>query len=276
MSGALRRLLERPPVEYVVATVLRSSVVTERTRFVARELVRRGGVARYRVRESGRPVFIRHGSADVPTLDEVFYRRDYEPPQHVAARFGASPRVVDLGANIGLFGVFALGRLGATSIVSVEPLPENVAVLRRCAEANGGDGTWTIVEAAATTEDGTASFVRQEFTRSYVGPGGETVAAVDAFVHAAGAGLVKIDIEGGEWAILGDSRLRDLDARVIVLEYHPEHCPEASPRAAAERLLREGGYATEIGSELDDMHGILWAWRPESELNAGVRRARGS
>jgi FkbM family methyltransferase len=260
VPSAFRRLLEWPPVEYVVATVLRSAVVRERFAFVVRELLRRPGVFRYRLRTSGRPVFLRHGTADVPTLDEVFYRRDYEPAAGALPALGMAPRIVDLGANIGLFGVFALERFADASLVAVEPLPENVAVLGRCADANGGERTWTIVEAAATTADGTVPFVRDEFTRSHVGPGGETVAAVDTFEHADGAALLKMDIEGGEWPILADPRLAQLRAS-IVLEYHPEDCPGPSPRAEAERLLRAAGYETELTRETDHEHGILWAWR---------------
>jgi FkbM family methyltransferase len=261
-SPHLRRLLTWRPIEHVVATVLRSSVVKERAPFVVRELLRRPGLFRYRLRESDRPVFLRHGTSDAPALDEVFYRREYEPPAHVLPRLGEAPRVVDLGANIGLFGVFALERLGAAAVVAVEPLPENLAVLRRCAAANGGESLWEIVEAAATTQNGTVSFVRDIFTRSHIGPGGETVSAVDTFERAAGAELLKIDIEGGEWPILADPRLAQLGARAIVLEYHPEECPEASPRATAERLLQAAGYATELTGEIDEARGFIWAWRP--------------
>ena len=43
------------------------------------------------------------------TLDEVFHVRDYELPEAVARELESldAPRVLDLGANIGLFGLFA-------------------------------------------------------------------------------------------------------------------------------------------------------------------------
>ena len=64
-----------------------------------------------------------------------------------------------------------------------------------------------------------------------------TLPAADVFPYLEGADLVKIDIEGGEWPILSDPRFAELEARALVLEYHPHLCPGPDPRECADGLL---------------------------------------
>ena len=80
------------------------------------------------------------------------------------------------------------------------------------------------------------------------------------------AHLVKIDVEGSEWAIFGDPRFERIGARVVAFEYHPQGCPEPDPRTAAITLFDRLGYVVE---EVDIAHapagvGMLWAWRATS------------
>ena len=72
------------------------------------------------------------------------------------------------------------------------------------------------------------------------------VPAVDALALLEQADLAKIDIEGGEWAIVGDPRFADSAPPAVVLEYHPELCPEprsARPGAAVPGSGGAGGAA---------------------------------
>ncbi len=273
MAGLLRRIganwplgliLRRPPIERVVSVFLRSVTVRESFRFVLRELPPRKILARYTLRRCGLTVFIRHGTPDVPTLDEVFYQRHYELPEAVAARLRAlprPPRVIDLGANIGLFGAYILGLFPGARVTAIEADAANVSLLRRCAEANERRGEWVIVEAAASNCDGTVEFASGGYSLSHeAGPGerGDPVRAVDVFPYLAGADLLKMDIEGGEWAILGDPRLKDAAPPALVLEYHPHLCPEPEPRAAAVRALEAAGFEVHPFSETNG-YGMVWA-----------------
>lgn len=239
--------------------MLRSRVVRERTRFVARELARRRVLGEYRLRSSGRHVFVRHTTPDVVTLDEVFYTRDYELPAEVEGRLGPAPAVLDLGANIGLFGVFVLERWREARITAVEPDPANVAVLRRCADANG-PSAWTIVEAVAATRAGTVPFAAGRYSLSQVEESGEPTRAVDALALMADADLVKIDVEGSEWELLADPRLRELEATLVV-EYHVRNCPGDEPRESALEVLRVAGYEARPSGRDRNGHGIVWATR---------------
>jgi FkbM family methyltransferase len=257
----LRRLLKTPRIERIVATVLRATTVHGSVRFVARELSGRQVASRYRLRDSSLITLIRHGTPDVATLDEVFYQRQYQPPPHVADRLGQAPRVVDLGANIGLFALLVMAGHPSAHVTAVEADAANADVLRRTRDLNKFD--WEIVEAVAATQPGTAPFAGGLFSLSRVedGPDLPRVQAVDAFAYLADADLAKIDIEGSEWELLSSGRLSQEGPRALVLEYHPHLAPGGDPSQVAVRLLEEAGYRTgELRATAPD-HGIVWAWR---------------
>lgn len=217
------------------------------------------------VRATGATVVVRHGTSDVATFDEILCANVYAPPppvERLLAALGRPPRVADLGANVGLFAADAAGRWPGAQITAIEPDRANLASLRRCAGANGG---WEIVAAAASTAAGPLRFVAGLGAESHAAGPGEVAAevpAVDAFAHLAGADLVKIDVEGGEWPLLADPRLAALPARAVVLEHHRRHCPTATPRATAAALLESAGFVTGAASGDPAGVGLLWAWRP--------------
>ncbi|HET8653193.1 MAG TPA: FkbM family methyltransferase [Gaiellaceae bacterium] len=250
----------------MVTVLIQASTVRHPLRFVGRELSASGRLARYRLRQSGRPVWIRHNTADPLVLQEVFHSGHYELPDRVARFLDGltrPPRLLDLGANIGLFGVWALDRFPGAEIIAFEPDPANAEVARLCIDANGAGDRWQLIEAAATAADGRATFLSGEFSRSRLEPdaGGLEVDAVDVFPYFGGVDLAKIDIEGGEWAILADPRLREVDVPVVVLEYHADQAPGPDPRSAALEAVREAGYEAEVGQEFAPGQGVLWGWR---------------
>lgn len=263
----LRQLLKHPRIEPIVSTFLRATSVRESARFIVRELGGRRPISAYRLRESGLYAVIRHGTPDVPTLDEVFYQRQYEPPNAIASTLGPEPRVVDLGANIGLFGLMIVGRYPSARVTAVEPDADNVAVLRRCCELNRLD--WDVVAAAAGAEKGTVPFAAGRFSLSRVEPGSALphVQAVDAFIYLADADLAKLDIEGSEWELLGSGRFEREGPRALVLEYHPHLAPDADPLETAVRLLKGAGYRTGHVRHTAPEHGVLWAWREEDRVD---------
>jgi FkbM family methyltransferase len=268
---AVQGVLRRPRVERIVALFVRSTVVEESAKFIARELLPGRRRAVYRLRGSAARVVIRHGTADVVTLDEVFHLRDYELPEAVARELETleEPRVLDLGANIGLFGVFALDRYPRARITSIEADPDNAAALRECVAINRAGARWEVVEAVASAREGTTSFVAGDYSLSHVaGPGeaGVPVRSVDVFGYLAEADFAKIDIEGGEWVILGDPRLADSPVRAIVVEYHAFACPSPHPREAAAAALRSAGFDVEA-KDADD-YGIAWARRPTASSSS--------
>jgi FkbM family methyltransferase len=262
-----------------------AAVLCEPELFARRERAGSEATARYTLRESGLAAFLRHGSPDVGVLDEIFGRRWYDPPAPVTRLLAARPRplrVVDLGANIGLFGLWAAGRLGPVEVTLYEPDRFNLAVLERTLEANGLDATWRLVRAAAADRPGTMAFHEGRYACSQAATpeddgGAAVVPVVDALPELAGIDLLKMDMEGGEWSVLGDPRFAAAGVGAVALEYHPHLCPGPHARAVAERVLGDAGYAIEPLFERPEGVGMLWAWRERaSGLRAPSRRPRGA
>ena len=261
-----RALLTRPRVERVVSAGLESTAVRGSARFVFRELSGRDVVVRYELRSSGRPIYLRHNTADAVVMREVFYTRHYDLPETVASflgRLGRPPEIVDLGANIGLFGVLMLGRFPGARITAFEPDPSN-AEIHRLSIAENDPGNWQLVEAAASNRNGRVLFRSGEFSRSRIeaGDANDEVDAVDIFPYLDRADFAKIDIEGGEWPILGDERFTALCTPVLVLEYHSDLCPMDDPRETAFTAVTDAGYQTMSTWEFPGQ-GMLWAWKPD-------------
>ena len=245
----------------LTALLLRARIVRPSVAFALRELLGRRGVFRYRERAGGMTVLVRHGSADPVTLGEVFHERDYEPPAEVP--LGRPRRVVDLGANVGYFGAFALARWPQAQVVAYEPDPSNAAVHARTIELNGLAERWELHGTAAAPVNGELRFRASGDALSRADEAGELiVASEDVLPVVARADLLKLDIEGGEWAILGDPRFAMEAPPVVVMEHHPEGCPGPDPRAAALDALSRAGL-TETASIFlrADGYGMLWAWR---------------
>jgi FkbM family methyltransferase len=248
MLGTLRRLGANPRLEPYVAAALRARAVRPSLPFLLGEL-RGRGERDYAIRAGGVPVHIVHGSSDAATMDQAFFSRAYEPSAPAAAALdalGRPPRILDLGANIGMFSVWASRRWPGAHLTAVEPLPRNVAQLRRNLELALPPGTHDVVVAAATTSDGELTFGGGDFTQGHIlddGSEGIRVAARDTFALADGVDLLKLDIEGAEWPILADPRFAELRAPVVMLEHHNEGAPAGrTPEESAEQALRDAGY----------------------------------
>ena len=205
------------------------------------------------------------------TFEEVFGRRFYSFPEPVRALVeasGGAPRVVDLGGHIGLFGLFVLSRYPGARIASFEPDPANAPILAQCIAQNAPSGNWQLVEACAGTAEGTVAFAGGLGERSHVAEpdsGGTQVPVIDALPYLEDAVLVKMDIEGAEWALLSDPRFARARPPALVLEYHSAGAPmPAEPRRSATDLLEGLGYEVEPipGTAPSEEVGMLWAWQP--------------
>jgi hypothetical protein len=196
----------------------------------------RGGTRSYLV-PSGVTVLLRHRARDVDLVDEIFGAvHAYEPPDAIASQLRGPLRILDLGGNVGLFGAFALGRWDVREMTSFEPDPENAAILRATIHANHATDRWSMRCVAVSNATGMMSFV---------------------------PGLLKIDIEGSEWSILADPRLSELQARVLVMEWHWRFAPVPDAHTAALTFLTGAGYKV-YHDRVDLPHGhtgLIWAGR---------------
>lgn len=269
MIALLRRIGAHPTIMPLSARVICARLVRESPIFFAGELLRAPGIRIYALRESGVRVAVRHRSADAATLAEVFRNRWYDPPGEVERALGSPEEILDLGANIGAFGAFALARWPQARIVGYEPDPANAAVHARAIAANGADDRWSLVPAAAGPTAGEVRFAAGLNASSHVldeqAADDQTISVPmrDVMAAIAAADLVKIDIEGGEWAIILDPRFVAAPPRAVVLEYHAAGCPTPDPLDAALDALQRAGMSTEsIWHDAAAGVGMAWAWRP--------------
>lgn len=249
----------------------------ERRRFAVNEVVGRRGLHEYRLASRDAAVVLRHNHVDAHVLHEVFRDPFYTPPQPVhrlLAELPSPPRVIDLGGNIGCFGVLALTLYPGAEVVAFEPEPSNIEVLKRCIARNGLEDRWHVVEACAGVAAGETPFVSGEAALSRMplrdSPDAPTITVpiVDVFPYLEEADLLKMDIEGAEWRLLADPRFEGVAPRAILLEWHSYDCPEDNPRRAATQRLTALGYNVQHEKPVPEPDseplwgaGTLWAWR---------------
>jgi FkbM family methyltransferase len=240
-----------------------SLLTTTPAAFARRELLARGELGTYTLKETGVRFCVHHGW-DLGVLDEVFRHGWYDFPPQVRQELlaaGRPLRVADLGAHVGLFGVHVLGQFPDAHITAFEPDPLNREGLGCCIAANGRQSQWQMVAACAATEDGSTPFASglSLGSRRVSDASGEHVPTVDVLPYLESVDLIKMDIEGGEWEILEDPRFRALRPAAIVLEYHDYLCPHENPRRALEDLLREMGWDIKPIWDRPGVAGMLWA-----------------
>jgi FkbM family methyltransferase len=275
--GFLRILVKSKAGQQLIEAVRGARAVDEPFKFVARQFgpTRR---ARYHLRASDQVTVIRHRSRDVHVLNEIFGGTGghpaYEPPTALSPVLDHNPslRIADLGGNIGMFGLYALDRWPGASVHSFEPDADNGWLLSAAIAENHLQERWSFTAAAVANRSGTMAFrgglsadshlVDVESDSAAGAANGDVeVPVADLFALEGHRDLVKMDIEGGEWAVLADPRMADMDADVIVLEWHDQGCPAPDPRAHAIRLLREAGYR-ELYETIEPSHcGMLWGRR---------------
>ena len=132
-------------------------------------------------------------------------------------------RVVDGGANVGAFAVLAAG--AGARVTAYEPHPETFRHLERNTAALGVGCVQAALVAEATEPTVSLAIGGGESTHHHLGGEGEAldVPAV-ALAHAIGEGcdLLKLDVEGSEFALLLGTPVDVLvRARRIACEVHP-------------------------------------------------------
>lgn len=163
-------------------------------------------------------------------------------------------RIVDLGANIGVFCLWAAERVPDARIVAVEPFPSTYERLVQNISRNGLSARVTCRQAAVASQDGPIRMDGRPTTSSYCR---STVWHVDGdhaievpgcslatILHDAGldeVDLLKVDIEGAEYDLFlnsPDDVLRRCGT--IVFEYHGATDAEGRQKLDAvwQRLMR--------------------------------------
>jgi FkbM family methyltransferase len=146
--------------------------------------------------------------------------------------------VIDAGANIGLFALWAARQLPAARIVSLEPFPQTFQLLQQNIRANSLQDRILLLQRALAADNGErrmSGFGESPNHRLILAGGngdGSTTVTVACSTLAdllreqrlESLDLLKLDVEGSEWEILFATPPAVLKTiRHIVLEYHEVH-----------------------------------------------------
>jgi FkbM family methyltransferase len=200
-------------------------------------------------------------SDDLAIAYEIFVSRAYECPQLFDP--AAVRLVVDVGANVGYTCVYWLRQFPSARVIAFEPHPGHLAQIRRHLAMNGYAGRVTLHGAAAGMRDGELFLTDDGCRSTLVAGAGRAripVPVVDwiSLVGTDDIDLLKIDIEGGEYALLADPRFATLPVRILVLEWHrtPDY-PDGHRWCVAR--LAEAGFRI-LSVEVDaGVNGLIWA-----------------
>jgi len=205
----------------------------------------------------------------VALLDEIWIQRCYAGAN---SELAPGDTIVDIGAHVGVFTLWAMTTWPKARIVALEPSPRTCSLLRDNVNRNGLKNV-TVIEAACGGRSGRATlFSRGKDTgNSLYGdraadpawrPMGETevVGLDDLFerCNIRSCALLKLDCEGAEYeALFNTSEEIFRCVRQIALEYHTglnEHTPEELASFLAKR-----GFEVEPPTPIDSSHGYLRA-----------------
>jgi FkbM family methyltransferase len=205
-------------------------------------------------------------STDSGIAYEVFAQNIYRGPR--APQPDAVKQVVDLGSNTGISVVYWAWRYPAARIDAFEPHPVHLAMLEGHLKTNRIGSRVAVHPVAVGTSAGTARLTDEQGSSRIENSttSGFSVPVVDLFktIGRKRIDLLKIDIEGAEFAIFMDQRFAELDLGSISFEWHnyPPHPADADGQifSRLERL----GWHTARGPESADQRGkvgIGYAYR---------------
>jgi FkbM family methyltransferase len=197
----------------------------------------------------GLTITMRKNYGDAMTLAEIFlddcYARDVKIPDN--------PVVIDIGGFIGDFSLYAVKRLGARKVIVCEPSPRNWKLLVKNIANNGYEGRIEPVNKAVTdggnvmmnidAPDECQCMVSAYYSseQPLTSVPGISLGQLLRDYSLETVDLLKIDCEGGEYAILESTPTEVFHCiRNIVFEYHQVEGAWAKLASVKDRLRREG------------------------------------
>jgi FkbM family methyltransferase len=195
-------------------------------------------------------------------LLSVHVDRDYDIP---GLNWAKARTIVDVGAHIGSFTIWAARRSPTARLLAIEPNPETFLLLIQNLRDNGLQGRATAVNAAVGASAGVAALELLEHSlgtrlaRSGEGQVTVNVHKLEQLLGDAGmdeVDVLKMDCEGMEYDVfeaMDPDRLRLINA--IACEFHPLPGHDVSQ---LDVTLRSAGFTVQ---RPDAQLGVIWATR---------------
>ena len=209
----------------------------------------------YRMR-CGIDLYTRHNRSDFHMIDEIWAYRKYD---YFGYRVAAGDVVVDIGANIGTFSLYAATVRGASRVLSFEPFPDNYGMLYKNVVENQLRSVTCVNQAVAgnrglrtlrldSMDCGSHSLVTGSF-ESTVEVECCTLGDIFQRFSLTKIDYLKMDCEGAEYEILENATSRLQQISRISMETHTTVDRRAED---LEKLLRAYGFEVRLfgGSRL--------------------------
>jgi FkbM family methyltransferase len=214
---------------------------------------------------NGLNVSVEPGSLDVQVLAEIFGEREYTP-NFYRRSYQEARVIVDIGANKGMFTLFAATTFPNAGVYAYEPDPLLFAELQRHIARNRFDArcrlhncaVWsrqrsvTFAPAHRMNRGGGAVVERKEATGAIEV---QALALKDILRELQMVDFMKMDIEGAEYEVILGTSAEDLRVvKFLALEHHP------SPVHGVDEIIRHlqgAGFSVCRGSR----GRMLYAWQ---------------
>lgn len=193
--------------------------------------------------------------ADESVLAEIFDWREYKAVENIIMKYDFP--VLDAGAHIGLFSLYVKAFNSVVRIYALEPEEENFMLLQKNLTANRLRDI-RVFKAALAGKTGSGELALETDSINHHLTDGDrkndgvkitkvrTYSLEDfmATINIPCLGLLKMDIEGGEYEVLENISLEGFEKiHNIILEYH-EH--SGHNHKELENILRRNGFSVQI------------------------------
>lgn len=204
-------------------------------------------LARAKNKTVGKPLFVRPGTIDQRVYDEVFVDKEY------VLELGDPEFILDAGAHIGMSSVYFASRYPNATVVAVEPDVENFKVLSRNAAKWPNikpinAGLWRHKARLKVDDPSVESWgITVSETDTDNGLEGLGVADIMNLFGVQQIDVLKLDVEGSEIEVLGNSAGWMASVKTLVVELHDRMRPGCS--AALQTALEKFGYDESVSGE---------------------------
>jgi len=226
--------------------------------------------------KNGLKFTVRPNTSDISIVNEVYLYHVYDSVfDPIEGTMSSKPVIIDIGANIGIFSVFAATRYPKAHVISLEPMSDNLEAIEENLRLNNLSSRVTSIKKGIGIKTGSSELYRNDETDT--GGGSlymldkdgfkgvkteiELITLEDIFkeLKIKYVDVMKVDCEGGEYEIFYSTPqeiLKKISSMIIECHTHTVN-DWHSEKAKLVEFLKNSGF------EVEDIpsFALIRAWR---------------